>query len=383
MRRTDSTDARRSIGRTREGARFTAPPASAELPASYAFTLDALKRELQESRLRTVLSANAAMVTAYWKVGRIILGRQEKEGWGARVIDRLSADLRQTFPDMQGLSSRNLKYMRAFAAAWPDPAIVQRTVARIPWRQNIALLERLSDSKTRLWYASQTLKHGWTQPILTLQIESGLHARQGKAVSNFLATLPPDQSDMAAQVFKDPYLFDFLGTADVRRELNVERALVDHIQKFLLELGTGFAFIGRQVHLEVGDQDFYLDLLFYHVKLRSYVVVELKAVPFDPGFVGQMNLYLSAVDDLLRHPDDKPSIGLLLCKEKNRLVVEYALRNLNKPIGVADWQTKLVDSLPKPLQGDLPSVAEIEAELEKSSDAKPPAELQTRAKRKQ
>jgi predicted nuclease of restriction endonuclease-like (RecB) superfamily len=217
---------------------------------------------------------------------------------------------------------------------------------------------------------------------LTLQIESGLHVRQGNAVSNFPATLPPDQSDMAAQVFKDPYLFDFLGTADVRRELDVERALVDHIQKFLLELGTGFAFIGRQVHLEVGDQDFYLDLLFYHVKLRSYVVVELKAVPFDPGFVGQMNLYLSAVDDLLRHPDDKPSIGLLLCKEKNRLVVEYALRNLNKPIGVADWQTKLVDSLPKPLRDELPTVAEIEAELEKSSEAGAAAEVGPRSKRK-
>jgi len=372
-----SADARRSLGRTREGAQFTAPPSPAEMPADYAETLDALKKELRESRLRTVLSANAAMVTAYWEVGRIILGRQEKEGWGARVIDRLSVDLRQTFPDMQGLSARNLKYMRAFAAAWPDPAIVQRTVARLPWRQNIALLERLSDPKARLWYASQAIRHGWTQPILTLQIESGLHERQGKAVSNFPATLPPAESDLAAQVFKDPYLFDFLGTADERRERDVERALVDHIQKFLLELGTGFAFLGRQVHLEVGDQDFYVDLLFYHVKLRSYVVVELKAVPFDPGFVGQMNLYLSAVDDLLRHPDDKPSIGLLLCKEKNRLVVEYALRNLNKPIGVAEWQTKLVESLPKPLRDELPTVAEIEAELEKSpatpAEAKVPA----------
>jgi hypothetical protein len=178
---------------------------------------------------------------------------------------------------------------------------------------------------------------------------------------------------MAAQVFKDPYLFDFLGTADERRERDVERALVDHIQKFLLELGTGFAFLGRQVHLEVGDKDFYLDLLFYHVKLRSYVVVELKAVAFDPGFVGQMNLYLSAVDDLLRHPDDKPSIGLLLCKEKNRMVVEYALRDLKKPIGVAEWQTKLVESLPKPLRNELPTVAEIEAEMEKTEPSKPDA----------
>jgi predicted nuclease of restriction endonuclease-like (RecB) superfamily len=371
--RANSSDARRSLGRNREDARFTAPPATAELPADYASTLAALKEQIRESRFRTALSANAAMVTAYWEVGRMILGRQEREGWGTRVIDRLSTDLRQTFPDMQGLSARNLKYMRAFAAAWPDPAIVQRTVAQIPWRQNIALLERVRDPKTRLWYASQTLRHGWTQPVLALQIESGLHARQGKAVSNFPATLPPDHSDMAAQVFKDPYLFDFLGTADERRERDVERALVDHIQKFLLELGTGFAFLGRQVHLEIGDRDFYLDLLFYHVKLRSYVVVELKAVAFDPGFVGQMNLYLSAVDDLLRHPDDKPSIGLLLCKEKNRLVVEYALRDLEKPIGVAEWQTKLVDSLPKPLQNELPTVAEIEAEMEKAKKSNPAA----------
>jgi predicted nuclease of restriction endonuclease-like (RecB) superfamily len=380
MQGANSTDARRSFGRTREDARFTAPPATTELPADYATTLAALKEQIRESRLRTVLSANAAMVMAYWEVGRIILGRQEKEGWGTRVIDRLSTDLRQTFPDMQGLSARNLKYMRAFAAAWPDPAIVQRVVAQIPWRQNIALLERLSDPKTRLWYAGQTLRHGWTQPILALQIESGLHARQGKAVNNFPATLPPAHSDMAAQVFKDPYLFDFLGTADERRERDVERALVDHIQKFLLELGTGFAFLGRQVHLEVGGKDFYLDLLFYHVKLRSYVVVELKAVAFDPGFVGQMNLYLSAVDDLLRHPDDKPSIGLLLCREKNRLVVEYALRDLKKPIGVAEWQTKLVESLPKPLQNELPTVAEIEAEMEKTDPSNSPGSARSLVK---
>jgi predicted nuclease of restriction endonuclease-like (RecB) superfamily len=264
---------------------------------------------------------------------------------------------------MHGLSPRNLKYMRAFAAAWSDRTIVQRVVAQIPWRQNITLLERLDDSATRLWYAEQASRHGWSQPILCLQIEGHAHERQGKALTNFPATLPPADSDMAAQVFKDPYLFDFLGTADPRREREVEQALVDHIQRFLLELGAGFAFMGRQVPLEVGSQDYYLDLLFYHVKLRSYVVVELKAVPFDPAFVGQMNLYLSAVDDLLRHPDDKPSIGLLLCKEKNKITVEYALRDLKKPIGVAAWRTRLVESLPKRLKGQLPSIKQIEKEL--------------------
>lgn len=253
--------------------------------------------------------------------------------------------------------------MRAFAAAWPDGEIVQRVVAQLPWRQNIALLERLRDVKSRLWYAEAALRHGWSQPILCLQIDTRAHERHGQTVHNFPATLPPADSDLASQVFKDPYLFDFVGTAEPRREREVERALVDHIERFLLELGTGFAFVGRQVHLEVGDDDFYLDLLFYHLQLRSYVVVELKAVPFQAGFVGQLNMYLSAVDDLLRHPDDKPTIGLLLCRSKKKLVVEYALRGFTKPIGVADWETQLTEKLPETLKGSLPTVEEIEAEL--------------------
>ena len=253
--------------------------------------------------------------------------------------------------------------MRAFAAAWPESEFVQRVVAQLPWRQNIALIERLEDRETRLWYAEQTIRNGWSQPVLCMQIESHLHERQGKALNNFETVLPPNDSDLAGQVFKDPYLFDFLGTADPRREREVEQALVDHIQRFLLELGSGFAFVGRQVQLEVGDQDFAIDLLFYHLKLRCYVVIELKAVPFVASFVGQLNLYLSAVDDLLRHPDDKPTIGLLLCREKNRVVVEYALRDLNKPIGVAEWETHIVETLPDDLKGSLPTVEEIEAEL--------------------
>jgi predicted nuclease of restriction endonuclease-like (RecB) superfamily len=207
------------------------------------------------------------------------------------------------------------------------------------------------------------MEHGWSRNILVLQIQGRAHGRQGKAITNFKETLPPPESDLAAQVFKDPYLFDFLGTADPRREREVEQALVDHIQRFLLELGTGFAFVGRQVPLEVGNRDFRIDLLFYHLKLRCYVVVEFKAVPFDPAFIGQLNLYLSATDDLLRHPDDQPTIGLLLCREKNRVIVEYALRHLKRPIGVADWETKLVEKLPKALKGSLPTVEEIEAEL--------------------
>jgi predicted nuclease of restriction endonuclease-like (RecB) superfamily len=340
------------------------------LPADYAAALAAIKTRIAEERLRVVLSANAAMVLLYWDVGLMILDRQEQAGWGAKVIDRLSADLRDAFPEKRGFSPRNLKYMRAFAAAWPERAIVQRVIAQLPWRQNLVLLERLDDSVTRLWYAEATIRNGWSQPTLGLQIAGRAHARQGQALTNFGATLAPGDSDLAQQVFKDPYLFDFLGTADSRREREVEQALVDHIQHFLLELGSGFAFVGRQVHLEVDDQDFYVDLLFYHLKLRCYVVVELKAVPFDPGFVGQLNLYLSAVDDLLRHADDQPTIGLLLCRSKSKLVVEYALRHLKRPVGVAEWETELVEKLPKALAGSLPTIEEIEAEL---SDAKRPA----------
>ena len=354
---------RKSRGRQRRDAIFPVPPISGELPENYAATLKALKSRIRTERLHVVMAANAAMVLLYWDIGRAILERQKNEGWGAKVIDRLSADLREAFPDMKGLSPRNLKYMRAFAAAWPDKKLVQEPLAQIPWYHHIALLEKCRSSEERLWYADQSAMHGWSHNILSIQIETQTYKRQGKLVNNFSRTLPPEHSDMAVQVFKDPYLFDFLGTADPRREREIEQALVDNIQRFLLELGTGFAFVGRQVHLEIGDKDFYLDLLFYHLKLRCYVVVELKAVPFDPGFVGTLNLYLSAVDDLLCHPDDKPTIGLLLCKSKNQLVVEYALRGFQKPIGVAEWETMLVESLPSKFKGSLPTVEEIEAEL--------------------
>lgn len=354
---------RLSKGHASKEARFTAAPSKSALPADYAALLAGLKQRIAGERLRVVLAANAAMVLLYWDIGRTILNRQASEGWGAKVIDRLSSDLRDAFPDMKGLSPRNLKYMRAFAEAWPERAIVQRTVAQLPWRQNLALLERLGSQDDRLWYARQAIAQGWSQPILSLHIQNRLHERQGKAVNNFPATLPPADSDVAGQIFKDPYLFDFLGTADPRREREVEQALTDHVQRFLLELGAGFAFVGRQVHLEIEDQDFYVDLLFYHVKLHCYVVVELKSVPFDPAFIGQLNLYLSAVDDLMRLPEDKPTIGLLLCGAKNKFVVEYALRDLKKPIGVASWQTRIVKSLPKELKGILPSVEDIENEL--------------------
>lgn len=368
-----SREGRLALGRTRENgeASFPLAPTKAELPESYSLTLNELRQRIEEARLRAVFDANATMTQLYWHIGGVILARQETEGWGAKIIDRLSLDLRTAYPDMKGLSPRNLKYMRAFAAAWPEPAIVQRALHKLPWGVNVELLDAVKEPKVRLWYAERAFEHGWSRSVLSMQIERRLHVRRGKALTNFTQTLPPPESDMAAQLFNDPYLFDMLGTADPRREAEVETALVAHVEKFLLELGAGFAFVGRQVPLEVGNADFKLDLLFYHYKLRCFVVVELKAVPFEPAFVGQMNLYLSAADDLLRQPDDKPTIGLLLCRGKNKLVVEYALRDLKKPLGVADWETRLVEKLPKELEGVLPTVEQIEAEFSSKKRGKP------------
>lgn len=375
-------ESRRTLGRARPDgqAMFPVAPPKSELPSGYGETLRDLKARIQRARLRTVLAANAAMLQLYWDMGRTILARQAHEGWGAKVIDRLSADLREAFPDMSGLSPRNLLFMRGFAEAYPDAKIVKQLVSQLPWGHVVKLLQRVKAPGARHWYMRLAIEEGWSRSVLEIQIERRLYERKGKAVTNFAQTLPPGDSDLAQQIFKDPYLFDFLGTADPRRECEVEQALVDHIQRFLLELGSGFAFVGRQVPLEVGDQDFLIDLLFYHLKLRCYVVVELKAVAFDPGFVGQLNLYLSAADDLLRHPDDQPTIGLLLCRGKNELVVEYALRHLKRPVGVSEWETELVAKLPKALHGSLPTVEEIEAELGMTGATR--KKIPARAKRK-
>lgn len=367
----EATEPRLSRGRTRDGAIFPVPPSAASLPQGYAATLQEIKNHLRGARIRAVLAANPIVTEAYWQTGKIILARQQEAAWGAKVIDRLAADLRQEFPDMGGLTRRNLFSMRAFAEAFPEGPIVKQPVSQLPWGQIIRLIQMVKDPAVRDFYIRETLAHGWSRAILEIQIENQLHLRSGKAQNNFALTMPPADSDMAAQLFKDPYLFDFLGTADPRREAEVEQALVDHIQTFLLELGTGFAFVGRQVPLEVGGQDFPLDLLFYHLKLRRFVVIELKARAFTPGDVGQLNLYLAAVDDLLRHPDDQPTIGLLLCRKKNKLVAEYALRGLDQSIAVAEWQTQLTDSLPEELASSLPSIEEIEAELGRDLEKEP------------
>ncbi len=347
-----------------DGIIIPVPAISSELPEDYADFLKSVKKRVQTERLKAVLSANAFQILMYWDIGHDILQKQEDAGWGAKIIDRLSSDLKDIFPDMSGFSARNLKYMRQFAGAWPDREIVQRTVAQIPWRSNLTLLEKLKEPELRLWYARQTIENGWSKNILAVQIETGLYQRIGKSANNFDMALPPCDSDMANQIFKDPYLFDFLGTAEIRKEAELENKLIEHLEKFLLELGQGFAFVGRQVHMEVGGDDFYIDLLFYHLKLRCYVVVELKAGKFCPGHVSQLTMYMNIVDDVLRHPDDKPTIGLLLVKEKNHTVAKYALAGNTKPIGVAEWEQQITESLPEDLRPSLPSVEEIERELD-------------------
>ncbi len=357
------SELRPSRGRIRDEAVFPAPAPAVPLPADYAETLQEIKAHLRSARTRAVLAANPIAIESYWQTGQIILVRQKAAAWGAKVIDRLAADLQREFPDMSGLTRRNLFSMRAFAEAFPTRPIVKQPVSQLPWGHIIRLIQLVKDPAVRDFYIRQTLAHGWTRDCMVSQIQAQLHLRAGKAVNNFVLTMPPAESDMARQIFKDPYLFDFLGTADPRREAEVEQSLVDHVQRFLLELGAGFAFVGRRVHLEISGDDFYLDLLFYHLRLRRYVVVELKARPFQPGDVGQINLYRAAVDDLLRHPDDQPTIGLLLCRGKNKLVVEYALSGLDKSIAVADWKTQITESLPAEFEGSLPTVEELEAEL--------------------
>lgn len=328
----------------------------------YLSILQDLKIHIQKARLKAAISVNTQMIQLYWEIGKFILAQQEKEGWGAKVIDRLSKDLRKEFTDMKGLSARNLKYMRKFAEAYPNFEIVQPVVAQISWTHNIILLDKVKDFETRLWYITASINNGWSKRILTHQIELQVHETHGKLPNNFDNHLPPLQSDLVKQLLKDDYIFDFLSQSDVRSERDLEKGLTHYITEFLLALGKGFAFVGRQYHLEVGGQDFYMDLLFYHLKLRCYFVVELKTEGFKPEFTGKLNFYLSAVDDLMRQKEDKPTIGLLLCKYKNDVVVEYALRDVNKPMGVASYQ--LSKKIPKEVAKELPSKKELKQILE-------------------
>ena len=336
----------------------SAPPPP---PDDYLPLLASLKERIRAARLRAAVAVNQELILLYWSIGRDILARMSAEGWGAKVVQRLARDLRRDFPDMTGLSSRNLTYMRSFAEAYPDRWVVQQVVAQLPWGHNIRLLETLKTPDDRLWYARQATAHGWSRAVLVHQIENGMINRQGKAITNFSQTLPKPQSDLARELMKDPYDFEFLALADEVSERELERGLLEHLRAFILELGKGFAFVGSQYHREIGGQDFYLDLLFYHLRLRCFVVLDLKVDDFKPEYAGKMNFYLSAVGELLRHPADAPTIGMILCKGKNAVIVEYALRDAAKPMSVADY--RLSSTLPARLQDDLPTFADLAAEF--------------------
>ncbi len=328
----------------------------------YELWLSDLKQRIRSAQLRAALSVNRDLILLYWHIGRDILERQQAQGWGAKIVDQLAKDLTTAFPDMKGFSRRNLLYMRSFAERWPDPEFVQQAVAQIPWGHNILIITKCGTSAESRFYIEQTVEHGWSRDVLAIQLKSNLFDRAGKAVTNFSRTLPLPQSDLAQQTLKDPYTFDFMAMTAPYNERDVERQLTQHITQFLLELGKGFAFVGRQYHLEVAGNDYYIDLLFYHVTLKCYVVVEIKNRKFIPEYAGKLNFYLSAVDSLLKRNDDQPTIGLLLCRDKNNIEVEFALRDMNKPMGVSEYT--LVEALPDNLKGALPTVEEIENDLQ-------------------
>ena len=336
------------------------------LSKEYTEFLDTLKQAVATSRYQAARSVNQGLILLYHHIGTEILARQAVHGWGAKIIEQLSQDLTSSFPEMKGFSTRNLKYMRLLAQAYPDPKFVQVTLAQLTWYHNITLLDKVKDSEERLFYINKAAQYGWSTPMMVQQIELNLYQRQGKTINNFKENLPSPQSDLANQLLKDPYIFDFLSIGKETHEREIEKSHTQHMQKFLLELGEGFAFVGRQYHMKVGEQDFYIDLLFYHLKLRNYIVIELKADKFQPEHAGKMNFYLSVVDDLLKHPSDNPSIGLILCKTKNQVVAEYTLRDMNKAIGLAEY--RLTEALPKNLKTALPTIEELEAELSKDFD---------------
>lgn len=348
--------------------------------SEYQDWLGSIKQRVQSARLRVALAANSELIALYYELGAQIVDREAHAQWGSSFIDAFSKDLRKTFPEVGGFSPKNLRYCRAFFRFYCDPAIWQQAVAKLPdtpwagvdaeratllaqtpWGHNIHIFSKCANLTEADFYLSQTLEQGWSRDVLALQLKSGLHERAGKAVSNFSRTLPAPQSDLAQQTLKDPYTFDFMALTAPYNERDVELQLTQHITQFLLELGKGFAFIGRQYHLEIAGNDYYLDLLFYHVTLKCYVVVELKNRRFIPEYAGKLNFYLSAVDSLLKRDDDHPTIGLLLCRDKNNIEVEFALRDMNKPMGVSEYT--LVETLPDNLKGALPTVEEIEQDL--------------------
>ncbi|MDB5770045.1 MAG: hypothetical protein JWM42_419 [Burkholderia sp.] len=331
------------------------------LPADYADWLGSLKQRIANTQQRAALAANQELVLLYWQIGRDIMQRQQQQGWGAKVIERLAKDLHAAFPDIKGFSRTNLMSMRAFYDAWSDEAIVHQLVGQLPWGHNILLLTKVKERDQRLWYLRKAIEHGWSRNVLGHQISTSLHQRTGNAVTNFAHRMPAADSELAQQTLKDPYLFDFLGIGDDALERDIENAMTRHVTRLLMEMGEGFAFAGRQVHLEVDGQDFYIDLLFYNYRLHRFLVVELKGGAFKPEHAGQLNFYVTLVDEHLKGEGDQPTIGLILCKQQHRVIAEYALRGMTQPLGVAEYRLEL----PQDLAGYLPTIEQIETEMQK------------------
>ena len=331
-------------------------PAIMHQPAAqlYERFIAGIKQHIRTAQIKVALAANAELVLHYWEIGRDILASQKHEGWGTKVIDRLAADLHQEFPTLSGYSARNLKYMRAFVEAWPDRSIVQRLVAQLPWGHHCVLLDRVKDAKTREFYIRKTVEHGWSRSVLVHQLDTQLHKRAGKALTNFALTLPPEQSDLAREMIKDPFIFKPAPLDESAHERALEKALLARLKDFLIELGTGFAYVGNQYRLEVDGEEFFLDLLFYHTKLHCYVVIDLKVVDFQPEFVGKMNFYQTTVDKQVKSDADGPTIGIILCRGKNKTVVEYTLNQARKPVAVAEYRL-----LPPKLKAQLPDASKL------------------------
>jgi predicted nuclease of restriction endonuclease-like (RecB) superfamily len=324
--------------------------------------LTELKQRVLQSQLKAAVKVNSELLELYWQLGADIVERQKTATWGDKLLAQLSKDLMATFPNMKGFSKRNLEQIRRWFCYWNDEsAIAKQAVAQlvqIPWGHNIQIITKCQTMEEAVYYVQSTLEQGWSRNVLVHQIESGLWQREGAALHNFERTLPATQSDLAMQTLKDPYIFDFLNLSKQHSERELEQGLIDHITQFLLELGAGFAYMGRQYPIKVGERDFYIDLLFYHARLHCYVVIELKLGDFEPEHAGKLNFYIKAIDEQLCKQGDAPTIGILLCKTKDKVVAEYALSDINKPMGISEY--KLTQSLPQALQSSLPSVAELE-----------------------
>lgn len=338
------------------------PKQTSLFPDNYDDFFRDLKERIRSTQVKAALAVNQELILLYWQIGREILQRQQEEGWGTKVVERLAHDLRMEFPEMTGFSPRNLKYMRAFAEAYPDEAIVHQLGAQIPWKHNCVILDKLKNLEQRIWYIQKTIENSWSRSVLIHQIEGDLYSRQGGALTNFQQVLPAPQSDLAQSLLKSEYNLEFLNLREKAFERDLERALLEHMQKFLLELGVGFAFVGSQYRLEVEGDEFFVDLLFYHLALSCFVVIELKTTDFKPEYSGQINFYVNVIDDKLRRPTDNPTIGIILCRSKKKAIVEYALRGMSQPIGVSTYRTTA--ALPEEFKATLPSIEDLQHEIE-------------------